>query len=74
MTAMASDPQHVVTRAVASLRAEVSGLAGVPVWSMSAAETASGVGFQTVIAAVDPRLIPGRRTARVEALPAVMIA
>ncbi|CUR57277.1 hypothetical protein NOCA240027 [metagenome] len=37
-------------------------------------ETASEVGFQTVIAAVDPRHLPDRRTVRVAAMPAVMIA
>ncbi len=38
MTAMASDRQHVVTRAVGSMRAQAAGVADVPLWSMGAAE------------------------------------
>ncbi|CUR58701.1 HNH nuclease [metagenome] len=52
MTAMASsEQQHVVTRAVASLRASLSGLAEVPLWSMGAAETASTLVEVTRLAA-----------------------
>ncbi len=39
MTAMASHQEHVLTRAAVSLRAQVSGLVGVPLWSMGATET-----------------------------------
>ncbi|MGD9957809.1 DUF222 domain-containing protein [Nocardioides sp.] len=41
MTALASDDRHVVTRVVDELSADVSGLVGVSLWSMDAAETAS---------------------------------
>ncbi|CUR57275.1 HNH nuclease (fragment) [metagenome] len=52
MTAMASsDQQHVVTRAVGSLRASLSGLAEVPLWSMGAAETATTLVEVTRLAA-----------------------
>ena len=51
MTAMASDPTHVVTRGVVAMRARVAELAGVALWSMGAAEAGSTLVELTRLAA-----------------------